>query len=390
MGAMTTDGASNQLAVCVAIDLGWRLAELYDSEELPGPSDRDRTNLPPHLPGFGEMTAHERARSLTAHVDADLTALGTTISVELPTASRIVTALGVPTHKRDDVRSVILGLYADVRDRLAGSDPGVALAFGLGRMLADTVLLPTASTPDILGEQFAKWRLGNAYGWLDDLDDALPLRSGTAVTTSMRQWEAWVANVRRDDGTVDPTKVSPVVIRALHRQGDMWRRLLTGEQNPEHLLNVGAYVGAAASMLANVRRLALHYLWKWLLAVLLGLGTLGTAVWAAVSYAPAGTDRVAAVLVSAAGFLGISWTGIRATLGRALRQAESAMWEAEVVAATGKAAAILPKVAEDRPQELRTRKPEEEGQDSLSHTHFVPGTTSGLPPGGRRTCISDG
>jgi len=49
-----------------------------------------------------------------------------------------------------------------------------------------------------------------------------------------------------------------------------------------------------------------------------------------------------AVLESAAGFLGLSWAGVRATLGRAVRQAEHAMWDAEVVAAIGKAATIIP------------------------------------------------
>ena len=73
-------------------------------------------------------------------------------------------------------------------------------------------------------------------------------------------------------------------------------------------------------------------------------------MWAAVTYAPAGTARVAAVLVAVAGFLGLSWTGIRATLGRALGQAESAMWDAEVVAAIGRAATILPKDREDWPE----------------------------------------
>ena len=61
--------------------------------------------------------------------------------------------------------------------------------------------------------------------------------------------------------------------------------------------------------------------------------------------APAGTARLTAVLFSAAGFLGVSWAGVRATLGRALQQAESALWKAEVLSAIGKAATIIPKKA---------------------------------------------
>jgi hypothetical protein len=77
-------------------------------------------------------------------------------------------------------------------------------------------------------------------------------------------------------------------------------------------------------------------------------------VWAAVTYALAGTDRVAAVLISVAGFFGVPWTGIRATLGRALQQAENAMWHAEVVAAIGRAATITPHPKTIGPNRRRT------------------------------------
>nr|MDA8216882.1 hypothetical protein [Dehalococcoidales bacterium] len=122
------------------------------------------------------------------------------------------------------------------------------------------------------------------------------------------------------------------------------------EQSEEHLLDATAYVGAASQLLTKARRLTFHYLWKWSLAIILAFAGITAAVWASVTYAPAGTSRVAAVLVSAGGFLGISWTGIRATLGRALRQAESAMWEAEVVAAIGRAATILPNKKLENPE----------------------------------------
>jgi hypothetical protein len=71
---------------------------------------------------------------------------------------------------------------------------------------------------------------------------------------------------------------------------------------------------------------------------------MGAAVWAVLTYAPGGTNRVATVVLSVAGFFGISWLGVRATLGRALRQAENALWDAEVAAAIAKAAAITPNI----------------------------------------------
>lgn len=68
----------------------------------------------------------------------------------------------------------------------------------------------------------------------------------------------------------------------------------------------------------------------------------GIAIWAAVTYAPAGTDRVTAVIVSAAAALGLSWKGLGATLGKALGQAETALWASEVSVSVEKAASLLP------------------------------------------------
>jgi hypothetical protein len=366
------NGASARSAVAIAVDLGWRLAELYDAPALLAQVDRERTRVPDHLPGFGEMTPHEKACALSAHVGADLAALKDGTGTDLPTATTIDEALGVSGQNRDAVRSVILDLYTDVRNRLAGGDPAVALAFGLGRMLADTALLPTTEHAELLSEQFEQWRLSNAFEWLDDLDAALPARAASAVGESLRAWERWVSQAAAKTGSpVNRSGLDATTVRALRRQGNVRRRLLTGEQPAAHLLDATAYVGAAARLLAKVRRLTFHYAWKWSWAIISALAGIAAAVWAAVTYAPAGTSRIAAILVSAGGFLGVSWTGIRATLGRALRRAETAMWEAEVVAAIGRAATILPKKKLDQPEAgplFEREDPELEGHCGPSKT----------------------
>jgi hypothetical protein len=329
--------------VCLAVDLGWLLAELYGSRRLPGPPRlAEPSSLPSQLPGIGRMTSHEKACALAAQAGADLALLGAALGTELPTAEGIRIILKKAGHARDEVRAAVYDLYLDIRNQLAGTDPGTALAFGLGRLLADTALLPTSGEPELLTERFGRYRMANALSWLDDLDARLPARSASAVRASLRQWERWVGGWCDPAGRIDPAQIDEGVIRALRRQGSVWRRLLTGQQAADQLLDGRAYVGAAASLLANGRRLVFHYMWKWSWAILIAAGAIGATVWTAVTYAPAGTDRVIAVLVSAAGFLGLSWAGVRATLGRALRQAEHAMWEAEVVEAIGKAATIVP------------------------------------------------
>jgi len=346
MTLMPSDRISADEAVCLAVCVGWRLAELYDSRELPGPPhDREAGDLPEHLPGFGEMTAHEKACALTAHVGADLASLGRVLGIEgMPSAGPVLDALQVPRHTRDDVREVILDLYLKVREHVAGTNASAALGVGLGRLLADTTLLPATGQPELLAERFEEHRLANARGWLEDLETRLPQHSAAVVRATLAEWEQWVARLSRlPQGTINPAEVDAAVIRALHQQGSIWRRLLTGEQRPDQLLDRQAYIGAASRLLGTAWRIGIHYLWKWSWSILLVAGTVAVAVWAALAYAPGGTSRVAAVVVSAAGFLGISWLSVRATLGRALRQAESALWEAEVAAAIARAAATTPK-----------------------------------------------
>lgn len=356
LGPMPSDRDSVQEAVCLAVCLGWRMAELYDSKNLPGPPQRGGNGkLPEHLPGLGEMTDHEKACALVAHVSADLAALGRALGLpELPELGKIRDKLQVPGHTRDEVRKVILDVYKEIRNLIAGSNALAAIGFGLGRMLADTTLLPTADDPDKLADEFEEHRLANAFGWLADLEASLPSHSAAAVRVTLAQWAQWVAGLpRTDGGTIDPVNVDGTVIHALRQQGDVWRHLLTGEQRPDQLLDQQAYIAAAVRLLAAAWHIARRYLLKWSWLIVLVAGAAGMGLWAALAYAPGGTSRVAAVAVSGAGFLGISWLGVRATLGRALRQAENALWETEVATAIAQAAARLPKnQRRRRPREL--------------------------------------
>lgn len=329
-------------AVWLSVCVGWRMVELYDRKKLSGPVKRTGSEqLPPYLPGFGEMTEHERVCVLAAHVRADLASLAASLGTEMPSMAD-VRALLEADGELDDVRREVLNLYLKTRDRLAASNVAAATGFGLGRMLADTVLLPTADDPQILEGRFDVYRLSNAFAWLHDLDGRLPAHAASAVRASLRAWEQWVNSQRNPDGSISPAKINDSVIRVLHKQGETWRRLLTGQQAADQLLDGRAYVGAAASLIANGRRIVFHFLWKWLWAVLLAIAAAVAVVWAAVTYAPSGTARVAAILFSAVGLLGASWAGARATLGRALNQVEGALWETEVITAIGKMATITP------------------------------------------------
>jgi hypothetical protein len=107
--------------------------ELYDSRRLPGPPPDDNGRpVPPHLPGIGQMTPYEKACALAAYVGADLARLEAALGLGMPTAKSIKAVLDTPGHARDEGHRAVHDLYFDIRNRLAGTDPAAALAFGLG------------------------------------------------------------------------------------------------------------------------------------------------------------------------------------------------------------------------------------------------------------------
>ena len=111
---------------------------------------------------------------------------------------------------------------------------------------------------------------------------------------------------------------------------------------PRQLLSSQDYIAAGERLLQRGLGITGRYLRSWWPAIAaFGIAT-GAVIWAAVTYAPAGTDRVTAVIVSSAAALGLSWKGLGATLGKALTQAEATRWESEVDIAVEKAATLIP------------------------------------------------
>lgn len=322
---------------------GWRMAELYDHEDLPAPRPAEpEAPVPPHLPGASEMSDYEKARMIIDQARAASRSLAATLGVELPTLDAVIATLDRPGHHADEVRREILTAYLETRDQVAGVAPLAATSCGLGRMLADTALLPRTGRPEVLAERFDSYRLSNAFRWLEDLSTALPRHAAGAVKASLSAWEGWVQSLPSTADKLDPGCINGVIVRKLRSQGEMWRRLMAGEVTGKTLLRSDDYVAAGERLLRSGRKIAGRFIIRWWPGVLAIAVVTATALWAAVTYAPAGSTRVAAVLVSAAGALGVSWKTVSATLGKALNQAEASLWDSEVIVAIGQAATIHP------------------------------------------------
>jgi hypothetical protein len=331
-------------SVTAAFILGWRLAELYNRDSLPPPkklAEEAEEKVPDHLPGASEMSEHDRATVLLRQAQAALDVAAATTS-GLPGLEAIQEVLDRAGHHRDEVRRQILCTYRSIQGSLLGANPRMAMSYGLGRLLADTAWLPHSGRPEVFAERFDRYRLDNARHWLGDLTASFNPRVTSAVTASLNAWEAWINSQPRKDGCIDPASLDANVVRSLHSQGELWRRLLSGEMEPVQLLGPEDYVEAGERLLQRGLEITARYVRRWWPVITAFITATGAAIWTAVTYAPAGTDRVTAVIVSAAAALGVSWKGLGATLGKALNQTENALWASEVNVAVQNAATILP------------------------------------------------
>jgi hypothetical protein len=318
---------------------GWRLTELFDGGGVPLPPPAvDEGRPPAQLPRLGELTGTQHAQMLVEQVTVAFKVLGAGLGVAMPGMDLVRDAVTGGAALKD-VQREVRAVYDYAHQELLGVAPLAAIGFGLGQLLADNVYLAQAN-PASFRYLFSADRVDNACGWLEDLATAFPPGSASAVRASLTTWRDWVSpQPPRADASGAPDYADAV--RAVRLQGHVWRRLLAGEKDPSQLLQSDDYVKAGEFLLKHGRQIVLHYLRRyWLVPVLIFVAVV-SAAWAAISFAPAGAARVTAVVFSAAAALGL-WRGLAATLGKALDKAESALWDSEVRAATGRAATITP------------------------------------------------
>lgn len=340
--------------VPVAFNLGWRIAQLYST-----PLNASRSGRWPadKLPSASQLSGEERLGILTAQVEGavrqltDLWPAGVNSPdlnpIHQSLAALLATGAGPERNAAwDAARHEILQLHLFLWEQLAVY-ARLQTGYGLGRMLADTCLIDSADPSEVMNA-FNPYRLANAYDWLGQLDESFPPRAARAVAQSLRLWETRLTQSQRQGWRRRPALSPEEALRRLHRQGELWRRLLAAEQDPLRLLVPEDYVAAGGRFLTRVRHIVLQFTVRWAGVILVLLAAVGAAVWAAVTYAPNDTGKLAAIIASLVGALGLSWKGISATLGKAISEAQKPLWDAEVSMALALAVTDLPHTVSTR------------------------------------------
>jgi hypothetical protein len=246
----------------------------------------------------------------------------------------------------DQMRLAIAELHSAALAALTVEDFRLGKAYGLGRALAETVLLPSDGPPEQqparYREAFRAGRLGTLYEWTADLKTALPDHASYAVSWSLSQWEHWV-----DDAKDEELRGANALLR---RQGQQWRALLSNERLGKDMLSTLDLVDAAEGLAARLGRTIGAYAerYKGLIALVTGavLAIIGGVVAAA---ATTGNTKILwagiTALLAAAG----GWRGISATLGKGIKTVEPDLWGSELDAAIAVRTLLLPKESIERP-----------------------------------------
>lgn len=380
-------------SVISAFVLGWHVAELFHAD-VPRSRQRRQARLD-KLVGVGELDPLSQARLLLGQVDADVRRtwrLDDAAGQVPPDLSPVRSLLEAEVRQPGQLQAAVAGLHQQLLVTMTVADFRFGKAYGLGRALAETALLPDARDPQTFQRLFARYRLANLLGWLADLKSVFPRHAAEAVRGSLQAWAAWseapallparddqgrASDAEMDGQAAGPAPTNPPaaparrrtiwgswrarhpseprtrpvdwgspadresVTRALHRQGQLWRAILSGEKDGVDLLTADDYVRAADRLLGHLRRLTLDFLRRfWITTTAVALVLVAAIV--TVLAVRAASTTVAAVL-AAAGAVGLTWKGAASGLGRVLAQAQRPLWDSELDVAVAGAVTLMPR-----------------------------------------------
>ncbi len=320
--------------VSVAFALGWQMAELYRAtawRTVPAPT---LTDLPEDLPGLSGLDRAQRAGLGLDQVDVALSILSnlmTCVGLTVPNTAAARTA--AQTAVDDTFRLEIVDLHILILSALTAADFKLGKAYGLGRALADTSMLPRDLT--LLRAQLETHRIANLLAWISDLTSAFPAHAGHSVGASVERWRDWAAT-RDSPGANDPERA----VGLLRRQGQRWRALLSGEKEGTDLLEVQDYVSAGFGMIKRLGALTVRYLVPFLPLVVVAVGLFVGGI--ALLLDKSNSSHIAAGIAGLLASAGLTWKGVGASLGRAATRIERPLWEAELDLAITDAVTLLP------------------------------------------------
>jgi multisubunit Na+/H+ antiporter MnhC subunit len=295
-------------------------------------SSTAQPRLDKDLPGLSALPAAQLVQLGLAQADAALGRLNKFLGgAPLPTTDAVRTETEKSPPDPGAIRKAILDLHIAVLVQLTAADYRLGKAYGLGRALADTCAPVHGDETEhrrALARHLDPYRALVIEGWLDDLKTVLPAHAGQGVVDSLQRWERWAGAPGL--ATADPTAVTSTLYR-LHRCGQRWRAILSGEKAATDLLEVSDYVNAARGTLARAAAMAWALALRLWAPLAVALVLVGIGIWLII--ANHSTAQVLAGLGTIAGGLGITWRSAAGSLEHLSLDLVRPLWEAQIDAA---------------------------------------------------------
>lgn len=285
-----------------AFRLGWHVAALHGVEGA-DPSSPPGAPIDGELPDLDRMPGDDRREALVHLINLETAQL---------TGSR---------YETQDVGR----LNAQLLSRLNATDWRFAKAYVVGSSLERLTMHWDSWEPERRCRRM--WEVSQG---LTDLKSCFQPYAVDAVETTLSVWSARLDPRRKDRDRRDQRLLAD----ALHRQGQIWRALLSGEKRATDHLQVPDYVEGAENVAAAMWRLACGALRraKGLLLVT-AIVVAGALSLAAVLGRRGQLGPVLGALAVGAGFLGATGASLKVAARRAINSVEHTLWQAELAAA---------------------------------------------------------
>jgi len=327
---------SGDPGVCAAVALGWQVAQLFHAPVHRGPvTDPPRGD---HLPGRSEFPGASQSVWLGEQIQAQAQALlCPPPPVVLDALADVRAVLADPGRAPGATLDAVFTLHCRLLEALTVTDFRLGKAYGLGRAVAETALLPAAAAGGAdrvhqFRSVLRSGRLITIQDWLADLKTLLPSHVAYAVSRGLADWQRWAGH-HLNEADSDQAR------SALRVQGRIWRELLTGEKAARDILSLSDYLAAG-------RRAAMRVITRFWWAILLApLGAAGVVYVAAHLHGIPPLLRLAGTIAWLAGAAGLSLKGAGALLGPGLTGAEGWLWQTELDGSVAVAATYLPRGA---------------------------------------------
>ena len=314
--------------LAAALQLGWRVAELYAHVNDPGEPTNDNL-LPAHagLKPEDQLELQLRAAAGDAR-RAGADAQAGELEALVPAARRAPKSPEAAEAFRSEIRCC----HIELAKQLWAGDEALGQAYELGNGMSDTYSRVSRSysqpgeDPKTAWENvFAADRVERLKRYLDDLQSRLNPR-GVAVVR--HHLDVWRDNVRTRIATSGEAPAHDKVRDGLRRQTIIWRQLISADKQPEAYLNSEAR--------AELRGDLLRLMWRrcrfWLIPGVV-------AVFAIVAFLPQIIDwyddnaiaaRIGSGLIAVAGAVGLTRASMLAAVRSRLTLWSGLLWDRAV------------------------------------------------------------